>query len=225
MLAGLLHACGHLGHVRFESVEAEDERWCGNLLLAEHPLIRANVDNDTLTSMSFPLRNFALGSATATAGVVGVLLAQAPPPGQNGEALFFGKAACGTCHQVNARGGVTGPDLSGAGRIAAEALRKKIIDPNAAPDAGGRGGPSSVVVRTKDGKEIRGVRRSEDSFSLMLADAAGAVRVIDKRTLADQRVEAKSLMPADYATRLSSTDNWPRLGQGRARGYPWSTHL
>ena len=34
-----------------------------------------------------------------------------------GEALFFGKAGCASCHEVNARGGVTGPDLSNAGRL------------------------------------------------------------------------------------------------------------
>jgi PQQ-dependent dehydrogenase (methanol/ethanol family) len=155
--------------------------------------------------MHFPLRNLLFGAAT-TACVVGGLLAQAPPPAQSGEALFFGKAACGTCHQVNARGGITGPDLSGAGRMSAEVLRRKIVDPNAAPDPGGRGGPSSVMVRTKDGKEIRGVRRGEDSFSLLLADASGTLRSIDKRTLADQRTDSKSVMPADFAQRLSTAE-------------------
>src|SRR4051812_16017349 len=44
-----------------------------------------------------------------------------------GESLFFGRAACATCHEVNARGGTTGPDLSNAGRFPAAALRQKIV--------------------------------------------------------------------------------------------------
>src|SRR5207244_4428487 len=37
-----------------------------------------------------------------------------------GETLFFGKAGCASCHEVNGRGGVVGPDLSTAGRLAAD---------------------------------------------------------------------------------------------------------
>src|SRR5438046_6840682 len=33
-----------------------------------------------------------------------------------GERLFFGTARCASCHQVNGRGGIVGPDLSTAGR-------------------------------------------------------------------------------------------------------------
>src|SRR5436190_14681539 len=33
-----------------------------------------------------------------------------------GETLFFGKAGCANCHEANARGGVTGPDLSDVAR-------------------------------------------------------------------------------------------------------------
>jgi cytochrome c oxidase cbb3-type subunit III len=29
-----------------------------------------------------------------------------------GEALFYGRAGCAACHEVNGRGGITGPDLS-----------------------------------------------------------------------------------------------------------------
>src|SRR4029079_3024042 len=92
---------------------------------------------------------------------------------QPGEALFFGKAACASCHQVNGRGGVVGPDLSNAGRLSAEALHQKIVDPSANPNPGGLGGPSTMVAHTKDGKEIRGIRRAEDTFSLLITDNSG----------------------------------------------------
>jgi len=95
--------------------------------------------------------------------IVGGLLAQQTP--QSGEALFFGKAACASCHGVNGRGGIVGPDLSNAGRLSVDALHQKIVDPNANPNPSGRGRPSIMVARTKDGQEIRGIRRAEDTFS------------------------------------------------------------
>ena len=136
--------------------------------------------------------------------IVGALLAQQAP--QSGEALFFGKAACASCHEVNGRGGIVGPDLSTAGRLSADALRQKIVDPSANPNPGGRGGPSTMVARTKDGKEIRGIRRAEDTFSLLITDTSGKLLRLDKRDLASATVEQKSLMPADFAQRLSEPE-------------------
>ena len=63
-------------------------------------------------------------------GTLALLVAIALPAlaQQPGEALFFGKAACGSCHQVNGRGGVVGPDLSNAGRLSTDALHQKIVE-------------------------------------------------------------------------------------------------
>lgn len=147
-----------------------------------------------------------------------------------GEALFFSKAACSTCHEVNARGGFTGPDLSNAGRMSAAVLRQKIVSPNeplppAAVARGGGGGrgappPVTVVARTQDGREIRGVRRNEDTFSLQLVDAAGRLHLLDKRKMASVSVENRSIMPNDYAARLSPSEitnlvAYLRMQQGR----------
>lgn len=128
-----------------------------------------------------------------------------------GEALFFGKAACSTCHEVNARGGVTAPDLSTAGRLAPAVLRRKIMAPDEPipPPPGARGGggavpaPVTIVARRPDGREIRGVRRNEDLYSLQMVDATGQLHLLDKLKLASVTVEPRSLMPSDYATRLT----------------------
>jgi PQQ-dependent dehydrogenase (methanol/ethanol family) len=131
----------------------------------------------------------------------------------NGEVLFFGKAACADCHEVNARGGIVGPDLSGAGRFTVASLRQKLLEPNSAMTAagGGRGGrgssaPLTIVVKTKDGREIRGVRRNEDRFSLQMTDVSGRLHLLDKQSLASLVVENASLHPPDYATRLSRAE-------------------
>jgi alcohol dehydrogenase (cytochrome c) len=125
-----------------------------------------------------------------------------PPAGDAaaGEQLFAGKAACATCHEVNARGGIIGPDLSNAGRLSAAQLRETIVNPSSGRSA------VTVIASVRDGAEIRGVRRNEDTFSIQLVDGAGVLHLLDKRTLASVRVENRSLMPADYATRLSQDD-------------------
>jgi alcohol dehydrogenase (cytochrome c) len=125
-----------------------------------------------------------------------------------GEGVFFGKAQCSSCHDVNGRGGIVGPDLSTAARLSPQALRRKILRP-AEPIATGRGAPPPpqvVVARTKDGRELRGVRRNEDTFSAQIVDASGTLHLLDKPTLAAYRVERASLMPGDYGTRLGAAE-------------------
>jgi alcohol dehydrogenase (cytochrome c) len=127
-----------------------------------------------------------------------------------GESLFFGKGACGACHEVNGRGAAVGPDLSTAGRMPVEALRQKILDPgtsanpNARRSRGARSG--FLVVKTKDGREIRGLRRNEDTYTLLLTDTAGALHRLDKQGLAEIRRETGSIMPGDYGQRLSESE-------------------
>ena len=125
-----------------------------------------------------------------------------------GEAIFFGKAACSACHQVNGRGGIVGPDLSAARRTSAQTLRLKIVEPNTDPEPNGRArrGPGVVVVKTDDGREIRGSRRAEDTYSLQMVDASGKLLLLDKAHVTDQRYEFKSLMPDDYAKRLTGAE-------------------
>jgi cytochrome c oxidase cbb3-type subunit 3 len=130
-----------------------------------------------------------------------------------GESLFFGAAGCAGCHEVNARGGIVGPDLSGAGSLSPAVLRLKIVDPNnpAARGSSGRGArgsaaPATVVVKTNDGREIKGVRRNQDTFSLQMIDLSGQLHLLDKRTLASVSIDEKSLHPPDYKARLSESD-------------------
>jgi alcohol dehydrogenase (cytochrome c) len=116
-----------------------------------------------------------------------------------GKEIFFGKAACQTCHEVNGRGGGVGPDLSTSGQWTVQALREALLNPN---EQEGRR-PSVVSVKTKDGRQIRGIRKNEDSFSVQLMDATDQMHLLQKKDLAELRYEEKSLMPDDYGKRLS----------------------
>ena len=119
-----------------------------------------------------------------------------------GEPIFYGKAACSACHQVNGKGGIVAPDLSSSRKSSAESLRLKIVDPN----AGVRRGPAAVVVKTSDGREIRGIRRAEDTYSLQIVEPSGNLLLLDKTQITDQRYEFKSLMPGDYSQRLTAPE-------------------
>ena len=78
--------------------------------------------------------------------------------------------------------------------------------------------PSMVVATTRDGRQIRGVRRNEDTFSIQIVDAGGSLRSFDKSDLASVRVEgpaasAISTLPASIGVsfdRLVKADAEPQ---------------
>jgi PQQ-dependent dehydrogenase (methanol/ethanol family) len=163
----------------------------------------------------------ATGASVVAPPQTAVAPAASPPPAPDvpaqvvaaGEAVFFGaKAACGTCHEVNGRGGPVGPDLSAAGVLGADAIRRTILDPSGSTRGGGRGGGRgrggdvTVIARTTDGTEIRGIRRNEDTFSLQMTDANGQLHLLDKTKLASVVVDPRSLMPGDYGQRLTAAE-------------------
>jgi PQQ-dependent dehydrogenase (methanol/ethanol family) len=124
-----------------------------------------------------------------------------------GERIFWGKGGCGSCHEVNERGGIVGPDLSSAGRNAAAFLRSKILNPNQSSSEGRfRLLPTSVVIKTQDGKELRGVVNAEDNFALVMTDAEGQRHRFEKSSLASEQMIARSLMPSDYGKTLSPAE-------------------
>ncbi|MBL8189502.1 MAG: PQQ-dependent dehydrogenase, methanol/ethanol family [Acidobacteria bacterium] len=128
-----------------------------------------------------------------------------------GEELFFGKANCAACHEINGRGAVIGPELSAVASLDVNTLRQKILDPTTSTNSAARGNrrrmPGGiVVVKTKDGREIRGLRRNEDTYTLLLMDTTGKLHALDKQNLTNIRTEAGSLMPGDYGKRLSEAE-------------------
>ncbi|MEK7833621.1 MAG: c-type cytochrome [Acidobacteriota bacterium] len=162
------------------------------------------LSSDQIWQLVSYIRSLNAPTASSTAGnaaTTGNLLA--------GEQLFFGKANCAACHEINAHGASVGPDLSNAARHSADLLKQKILDPatSTSQTTRRRRTPGGVVViKTKDGKELRGIRRSEDTYSMVLVDATGKLHLLEKKNLADIRVEAGSLMPAGYGKQLSEAE-------------------
>lgn len=122
---------------------------------------------------------------------------------QQGEALFFGKAGCADCHSSGGKGGFLGPDLSGYGRKHAPAtIRDLILNPNRnlSPEH------EVAVATTRDGRQVFGLARNEDNFSVQLLDPEGHFHFLMKSDIAELKREPRSLMPTDYATRLNAEE-------------------
>jgi cytochrome c oxidase cbb3-type subunit 3 len=130
---------------------------------------------------------------------------QLPGDPERGKELFFGGAAarkpgCSKCHMANGEGGFIGPDLSSyAGARSADEIRSMITDPDKNLDPRKR----PVVVTTINGKKQTGLVRNEDNFSMQLQALDGTFHLFAKSKLRSIEYQTRSLMPADYGTRLS----------------------
>ena len=125
-----------------------------------------------------------------------------PLPGdpQRGEEIFFGSGQCSTCHMVAGRGGFIAPDLSAYGQThSADKIRAAIIN-RAERDSI----KSLVTAVTADGQRYQGIIRNEDNFSLQLQSSDGAFHFLSKADLKTMERAQESMMPSDYAVRLSA---------------------
>jgi PQQ-dependent dehydrogenase (methanol/ethanol family) len=124
-----------------------------------------------------------------------------------GEKTFWGKGGCSRCHEVNARGMDIGPDLSDAGKNSAVNLRSMIMDPNTPAARVQRWfRPGGVSVKTRDGEDVKGIKRAEDNYTLILTDLSGRLRRFDRKEILVEENETKSLMPDNYAQMFSPTE-------------------
>src|SRR6185295_10303975 len=132
---------------------------------------------------------------------------------KRGEALFFGTARCTTCHIVNGRGGLLGPELSTVGSARSRAyIVESIRQPSRQLTQNRVFGESvalkydTVTAVTADGRTIVGVPMNEDTFTVQLMDTSERVHSLDKQSLKSLRHENRSLMPSYDDRRLSNAD-------------------
>ena len=94
-----------------------------------------------------------------------------------GRELFFGSAKCSQCHMFGGRGGRLGPDLSPirSERSISE-LREAIVN----PDQSLRRGYETVEARLPSGQLVRGVKKSEDTFSIQIMDEKEKLHMLFK---------------------------------------------
>jgi putative heme-binding domain-containing protein len=141
-------------------------------------------------------------SSLLVCSLVFLSLAPRAAADESGRAIFEGKGGCLRCHSVSNRGGSLGPDLTEIGiRRTPSSLRLSITNPDAEI---GRA-YLTVVLTTREGRQIEGVALNEDDISIQLRDAEGNPRSFLKQNLKQVRREQRSLMPR-YAGRLSTEE-------------------
>jgi putative heme-binding domain-containing protein len=122
---------------------------------------------------------------------------------KHGKEIFFGKAGCSECHAISGEGGFLGPDLSGYGNSASPStIRDEITRARRVPRQGYR----SAVLTTANGEHLEGLIRNEDNFSLQFQSKDGSFHLFQKSDLRSVDRQETSLMPSDYAGRLTATE-------------------
>lgn len=122
---------------------------------------------------------------------------------EKGKEVFSGKAGCSECHMVRGAGGFLGPDLSDYGAShSADDIRNAILSAEKRPAI--RKGWAKAT--TKDGRQISGVVRNEDNFSVQLQAKDGPFYSLDKSDLSELVFDSEPLMPDQYGSTLSKSE-------------------
>ena len=132
---------------------------------------------------------------------------------ESGREIFSGKGFCSGCHMVRGDGGRLGPDLTGIGNSRPwESFLEAMRDPSAqfknVLQADGRmaGGYESVRLVASSGKEITGVVRNEDTYTIQVLDQEENYHSYRKSELRELTHLDHSLMPAYSESALSDQE-------------------
>lgn len=126
-----------------------------------------------------------------------------PGDPKKGEALFYGKAECSSCHMAAGLGGFLAQDLTDAARSrSADEIREAIVHPSKEPDPRAK----TAVVIVHSGERYSGIIRNEDNFSVQLQTTDGVFHLFDRAEIERVEYQPQSLMPTDYGTRLTPAE-------------------
>lgn len=124
----------------------------------------------------------------------------------DGEHVFFAQGAyrCAGCHSLGGRGAHVGPDLSTrVARLTPQQLLERIIHVS---DRKPESGFEPIQLETKGGQLITGVLAGETRERFRVYDTStlpATLLEIPKKDVAMTRRRSHSVMPPDYASRLS----------------------
>jgi len=121
-----------------------------------------------------------------------------------GKDLFYGKAACGTCHIVNGKGGRLGPELT---TMATSRSEEYFVDSLRNPSKRLAKGIWETMkdfpqeyetanVTAADGAKYQGVVLNEDAFTVQVLDTREVLHAWEKSSLKSYEKTRQSLMPA-----------------------------
>ncbi|MCW5556864.1 MAG: c-type cytochrome [Verrucomicrobiae bacterium] len=116
------------------------------------------------------------------------------------------EANCLACHQLEGKGGLVGPQLTGIGNRGIERLCEDILDPNRNVDHAFR----QTLIVLKDGETRSGLFRREDGGQLIFVDAAGQEFAVATADVAERREVDQSLMPENFGDIIPESE-FPHL--------------
>ena len=124
-----------------------------------------------------------------------------PGDARHGQKLYQ-SLGCAGCHTIVGQGGTLGPELTEVGaRRNAAFLRDCLLDPaKTLPDDF-----VMVVARTRDGREVRGIRVNEDTFTIQIKSLDGRFESFRKDALVRLEKRPESPMPS-YRAKLPGAD-------------------
>jgi alcohol dehydrogenase (cytochrome c) len=120
-----------------------------------------------------------------------------------GEQLFFGEGQCSTCHEINGRGSPLAADLSGIGKQAPAAIQAGLEHQPARRFSFGPS-PHLAAVTLRNGTQLNGLVKNEDSYALVLQTTEGDYRLLDRREI--RTIANSPFLPTSLAQRLSADD-------------------
>jgi cytochrome c oxidase cbb3-type subunit III len=132
----------------------------------------------------------------------------------HGKELFYGNAACSTCHMIQGKGGRLGPDLSTTGSArSTDYLVESVRSPSRRLAQGISEAMKefsqeyeTVTVVTADGTKLMGVVLNEDNFTLQMMDTREQLHLLQKDRLRAYEKTRGSLMPPYDQGMLSDKD-------------------
>ena len=122
---------------------------------------------------------------------------------QRGEAVFRrAETLCLRCHAISGAGGQVGPDMTSLGASAQiDYLVESILVPNKAV----KENYHSLVIETKSGKVLNGVKIRENGTELVLRNAEDVELSIPIADI-EERVNGGSIMPAGLTDTLTEQE-------------------
>ncbi len=140
--------------------------------------------------------------------------AQSAGNAQHGKELFFGPAACSTCHMIQGKGGRLGPDLTATGSArSTDYIIESVRNPSRRLAQGISEAMKefsqeyeTVTVVDGGGQKFQGVVLNEDNFTLQMMDTREQLHLFEKNKLKSFEKSRESLMPAYDQKMLPETD-------------------
>ena len=115
-----------------------------------------------------------------------------------GRELFL-TAGCSGCHRVNGEGGFWGPALDSiaASKTSAQ-IRSDVLEPSSSVREGFR----FAVARMRDGRQVEGLVKNQDTFTVQLLLRDGSFASLERSEILEFQTSTDSTMPDHFGRTL-----------------------